>query len=134
MTRTVRAVDELAVIALTLVPALVLVGVLTWSVTKTNAHDDSVPNEWAGMRTTATKSSPEAWVRGHRAAVPAATTTMRLGVLAAVTALVLALGSLVAEQIAVAALVVAIVGFVVVVVGCLYACLVADRAARNEAP
>lgn len=127
-----RRVDESAVIALSLAPALAVVGVLTWSVTKSNAHDGSVPNNVAGMRTRATKSSPEAWVRGHRAAVPAATSTMRLGVVLAVAALALSLGSLALPQIAVLALVVAIVGFVVVVGGCLYACLMADRAARGQ--
>lgn len=124
-------VNDSAAMALTLVPALAMVGVLTWSVTKSNAHEGSIPNNWTGMRTRATKSSPEAWVRGHRAAVRPAAATMRLGVVSAVAVLGLSLASLVVEQVAVPALVVAIVGFVVVVGGCLYACLVADRAARS---
>ena len=122
---------ELAVIALCLAPAPVVLSVLTWSVVRSNARPGARPSDWLGMRTAATKASPEAWVRGHCAALPASRTTMRIGLVSVGAVLALVLASLVAPHVAVLALGTSVAAVLVVTGGCVHACVVADRAARG---
>jgi len=122
--------NETALVAVILLPGLAILGATTWWVTKIHARDGASPNAWVGLRTRATKSSPEAWVRAHRAAVPVANVIVRGSLLAAGVVLLLVLGSLALDALAVLALGVSAASFLLATGGCLYACLVADRAAR----
>lgn len=41
-----------------------------WFTTRAAAHDRLAPTYWAGIRTRATRRSPETWRAAHRAALP----------------------------------------------------------------
>ncbi|MGV1009870.1 MAG: SdpI family protein [Dermatophilaceae bacterium] len=84
------------------------------------------PNALAGIRTSATRSSPQAWVAAHRAAWPWAVGIGVVGVLGAVSASVLlALGRPDAAE------AVAWIPLVVLAVGAIPVVLVANRAAGS---
>ncbi|QFG67995.1 SdpI family protein [Ornithinimicrobium pratense] len=57
--------------------SLGMTGALIWGVTRMAADGGLQRNQAAGIRTAATKASPEAWRAGHRAALPWA---RRLGI------------------------------------------------------
>lgn len=67
---------------------LFIVAALVWFTTSANAQEGARPGAFAGIRTPRTTASPEAWVAGHRAALPAA---RRLSMFAAVMGVVLVL-------------------------------------------
>lgn len=127
---TVVTVDDALVFPLTFLPA-VLVGTVMWAVTRSCSADGAAPDPLVGIRTRATKSSPQAWVRGHRAALPLARASGLLSLVvtaAVVLAAVLGSAGVVPRT---AASVLAVVGFLAVVGTCGAAALVADRAARQ---
>jgi len=121
---------DLVIFALAIALSSITAAVATWSVTKSNADIGAQPNSVAGLRTRATKSSPQAWVAGHRAAVPPAKVTMVISVVAAVASLLCCLAALALDVTAMPAAVLAVAAMLAVVVGSSYSCLVADRAAR----
>ncbi|TXR55339.1 SdpI family protein [Quadrisphaera setariae] len=91
----------------------------------------STPDPLIGIRTRATKSSPEAWVGGHRAALPLARTSGQLSLpfTAAVIAAVAAGASAVVPEATAAVL--AAAGLLTVLGTGTAASIVADRAARR---
>lgn len=129
--RTVAGVDDVLVLPLTVLPALFGVGVLLWAVPRACAVDGSTPDPLIGIRTRATKSSPEAWVGGHRAALPLARTSGQLSLpfTAAVIAAVAAGASAVVPEATAAVL--AAAGLLTVLGTGTAASIVADRAARR---
>lgn len=123
--------NDLAISALATALSSATAAVATWSMIGSNAEPGAQPNSVAGLRTKATKSSAEAWVAGHRAALRPAKVT----VLVSLTAVALSLLCLVASSaVAGMALPAAVLGgaaLAAVMVGSSWACLVADRAARG---
>lgn len=86
------------------------------------------PNELVGIRTRATKSSPEAWQLAHRIAAPVLRNTLRMALAGFAIQLVLGL-SLGFSSIASALF--SIILFVVVTGMLVFAALLGDRAARR---
>lgn len=69
-TRThILAVDGSPIaLALPMAVLLIVAAVVLWVVAARAAHGSLGPNRWAGLRTRATMTSPEAWVAANRAA------------------------------------------------------------------
>lgn len=113
--------------------SLALAGGILWGVTRMAADGEMGANPVAGIRTAATTASPEAWVAGHRAALPWA---RWLGVLGLVGGVVLvACGFLdVTDPEAPHPMTMGVfaVGFGGVLLGCIPLVRVANRAARQH--
>ncbi len=117
--------DQWGLIAAAVV--LVAGAVLARQVTRAAARGSLRPNHVAGMRTSATMSSPEAWQAGHRAALPWTDTAAAGCLVLAVAAVLL----MVADVGLGWSLGVVTVGAVLLLVGALGGGLVAHRVAKR---
>ncbi len=111
---------------------LVVCALIVWGVTASAARGSLHRNAWAGIRTAATQASDEAWLAGHRAAMPA---VQRIAAVSTVLGVAMIVTGLLSGQDdpTPAVITVFVLGYGTVLVGLIVAARTAHRAAHRAA-